>query len=78
MDEKDISEYTPQELKVGDTVKITGTGNGNSYGTSNTAYGIGWTRQILKIYNGRPYPYQVGNSSGTTGFYKSSSLQKIG
>lgn len=78
MDEKDISEYIPQTLKVGDTVKITGTGNGNSYGTSNTAYGIGWTRQILKIYIGRPYPYQVGNSSGTTGFYKSSSLQKIG
>lgn len=63
-------------LSVGDTVKIIGTGNGSSYGTSNTAYGIGWTRQILRIWDGRPYPYQVGNNSGTTGFYKAEALQK--
>lgn len=63
-------------LNVGDTVKIIGTGNGSSYGTSNTAYGIGWTRQILKIWSGRKYPYQVGNNSGTTGFYQESALQK--
>ena len=67
----------PTELQVGDRVKITGTGNGSSYGDSNTAYGIGWERQILKIWSGRPFPYQVGNSTGTTGFYKESSLQKI-
>lgn len=66
----------PTGLQIGDTVKIIGTGNGSSYGTSNTAYGIGWTRQILKIWNGRPYPYQVGNGSGTTGFYKEEALQK--
>ena len=30
-----------EELKVGDKVKIIGTGNGSSKGTSNTAYGIG-------------------------------------
>lgn len=65
------------ELKVGDKVKIVGTGNGASDGSSNTAYGIGWEREILKIYEGREYPYQVGNSSGTTGFYKASSLQKL-
>lgn len=65
------------ELKVGDKVKIIGTGNGSSYGGSNTAYGIGWTKQILRIWNGRPYPYQVGNGSGTTGFYPASSLQKL-
>ena len=64
-------------LKVGDKVKIIGTGNGASDGSSNTAYGIGWEREILKIYEGREYPYQVGNSSGTTGFYKASSLQKL-
>ena len=64
-------------LKVGDRVKITGTGNGSSYGDSNTAYGIGLERQILKIWNGRLFPYQVGNSIGTTGFYKESSLQKL-
>ena len=70
---------TPQPigLQVGDRVKITGTGNGSSYGDSNTAYGIGWERQILKIWSGRPFPYQVGNSTGTTGFYKESSLQKL-
>ena len=67
----------PTGLQVGDRVKITGTGNGSSYGDSNTAYGIGWERQILKIWNGRPFPYQVGNSTGTTGFYKESSLQKL-
>lgn len=65
------------ELKVGDRVKITGTGNGSSMGTSNTAYGIGWERQILKVWSGRPFPYQVGNSTGTTGFYKETSLQKM-
>lgn len=63
-------------LKVGDKVKIIGTGNGSSYGNSNTAYGIGWSRQILKIWEGRAYPYQVGNNSGTTGFYKAEALQK--
>ena len=84
MNEKDIKLYeepkptpTPAPvLKVGDTVKIIGTGNGSSYGTSNTAYGLGWTRQILDIYEGRPYPYRVGNSTGTTGFYKAAALQK--
>ena len=67
---------TPSELQVGDTVKIIGTGNGSSCGDSNTAYGIGWTRQILRIWNGRPYPYQVGNNTGTTGFYKAEALEK--
>ena len=66
----------PDKLKVGDSVKIIGTGNGSSYGTSNKAYGIGWTRQILRIWDGRPFPYQVGNGSGTTGFYKAEALQK--
>ena len=64
-------------LQVGDKVKIVGTGNGSSYGNSNTAYGIGWTRQILRIWDGRPYPYQIGNGSGTTGFYKADALQKL-
>ena len=67
----------PTGLQVGDRVKITGTGNGSSYGDSNTAYGIGWTREILKIYSGRKFPYRVGNSKGTTGFYQESSLKKL-
>lgn len=91
MDESSITKYveptptptptpapTPSKptLNVGDTVKIIGTGNGSSYGTSNTAYGLGWTRQILGIYEGRPFPYRVGNSTGTTGFYKANALEK--
>lgn len=65
------------DLQVGDTVIIRSTGKGDSYGSTNTAYGIGWTRQILNIYEGRPYPYQVGNETGTTGFYKADALEKI-
>ena len=68
-------------LEIGSRVEITNTGNGNSYGTSNTAYGIGWTREVIDIVKNRdgslrPYPYRVGNASGTTGFYKKSSLKK--
>lgn len=66
-----------EPLQIGDRVKIVGTGNGSSLGTSNTAYGIGWERQILKIWDGRLYPYQVGNETGTTGFYRAEALQKI-
>lgn len=66
-----------EELKVGDKVKIIGTGNGSSKGTSNTAYGIGWTRQVLKIWEGRSYPYQIGNKTGTTGYYKRDALEKL-
>lgn len=62
-------------LNVGDTVVIKATGAATSYGGAR-AYGIGWTRRILKIWNDRPYPYQVGNDSGTTGFYKKEALQK--
>lgn len=87
MDESSIKAYadpnpTPAPapstgLKIGDRVKIIGTGNGSSYGDSNTAYGIGWEREILNVWDGRKFPYQVGNSTGTTGFYKESSLQKL-
>jgi surface antigen len=89
MDESSIKKYeepiptptpTPApstELNVGDAVEIIGIGNGSAYGGSNTAYGIGWKRQILKIWNGKPYPYQVGNNTGTTGFYKKEALKKI-
>lgn len=65
------------EFKVGDTVKIVSTGNSNSLGTGTNAYGIGWIRTILKIYKDRPYPYQVGNSKGTTGFYKKGGIKKV-
>lgn len=87
MDESSISKYTEPtpaptpapstELKKGDTVKITGTGYSNVYGTNgHKAGGIGWTRTILKVWDGKAYPYQVGSGNVTTGFYKASSLQK--
>lgn len=79
MDEDSIMLYNepePAALKKGDVVIITGTGNGSSNGNSNTAYGIGWERTIMNIYEGRPYPYQVGKNGITTGFYKASSLRR--
>lgn len=72
-----IPQTNINRLKIGDTVRIINTGNGSSNGDSNIAYGIGWTRTILNIYEGRPFPYQVGDSTGTTGFYKETSLEKL-
>ena len=78
MNESDIQPAgTPSGLSVGDTVKIVGYGKASADGSGATAGGIGWTRQILKIYNGQPYPYMVGNNTGVTGFYPESSLQKL-
>ena len=77
-DESSLSKDSgSSELKVGDTVKIIASGNANSVGTGKRAGGIGWTRKILRVYSGRSYPYQVGDSSGTTGFYKANALQKL-
>ena len=64
-------------LNKGDKVVIIGEGNGSSNGNSNTAYGLGWTREIMNIYPGRPFPYQVGLNGVTTGFYKASALRKV-
>ena len=72
-----IPQTNSNRLKIGDTVRIINTGNGSSNGDSNIAYGIGWTRTILNIYEGRAFPYQVGDSTGTTGFYKETALEKI-
>lgn len=69
---------TPTKLQVGDKVKIISTGYSNINGTKgHKAGGIGWIRYVKKIYSGKPYPYQVGNDSGTTGFYKESALKKL-
>ena len=65
------------DLQIGDQVEIVGTGNGSADGSSNTAYGIGWVREILDILDGEPYPYQVGNDEGTTGWYDADALEKI-
>ena len=74
-----IPEYKDvNTLSVGDKVQII-----SSYASSSTSKtaansaGIGWKREILKIYEGRNYPYQVGNSSGVTGYCKASGLKKL-
>lgn len=67
---------TPQALKKGDQVIIISSGKGDSQGGSGTAGGVGWKRQILQVHNKALYPYQVGDTTGTTGFYKSSALKK--
>lgn len=69
-------EPVEEELKVGDKVKILKSGNANSMGTGNSARS-GLIRNIIRIYPKRPYPYQVGNKSGTTGFYKRDALKKL-
>lgn len=66
------------KLNVGDKVLITG-----SYASASTDKVaknkklIGSTRYILKIYDKRNFPYQVGNSTGVSGYFKESSLKKI-
>ena len=74
--------YAKPELAVGDKVQIIATGNGSSDGSSNAAYGIGWTRYITAIHEGKPFPYQVGNegrtdSENTTGFYAKSAVRRV-
>lgn len=76
MDESSIKKYEDDTLKVGDKVRIIGAGSAGMNG-GKTAYGIGWERKILKIWNGKKYPYQVGDNTGTTGYYKENALKKI-
>lgn len=68
----------PEGLKVGDKVQITGKGNSRRDGKGKTSGGIGYKRQILKIFPNDKFPYQVGNAKGTiTGYYTASALKKI-
>lgn len=71
-----ISSSKPVELKVGDNVTIVASGNSQANGKGVTAKAIGSTRKILKIYKGSAYPYQVGDKTGVTGFYKEVALKK--
>lgn len=67
------------KFKVGDRVRIIGTGRASVDGNGNVAYGIGWKRYIQAVYEGGAYPFRVGykNGRGTTGFYKADALEKI-
>lgn len=75
-----VNELIESEKKVtlskGNKVVITGAGNATSNGNGKPAYGIGWERTILHVWEGRPYPYQVGKDGITTGFYKASALRR--
>lgn len=61
--------------KVGDKVLITGSYSDSAYSKySYNSKAIGWYREILEIYEDGNYPYMVGDISGTTGFFKASSI----
>lgn len=67
------------ELKIGDKVLIIGKYAEAS--TSLVAYhskAIGWERQVVAVYEGREFPYAIGNEYGVvTGYFKLESLEKI-
>lgn len=75
--EDSLSPINSNQLNVGDKVRIVSTGKSSKDGSGRTSYGLGWEREILKIHTGSPYPYQVGNQSGTTGYYKKEALKKL-
>ena len=76
-----IPEYSnnaDRPLKVGDRVKIIA-----AYASSSTAkaayasVAVGWDRVIMAVYEGRNFPYAVGDGKGITGFCKASGLKRI-
>lgn len=75
--EGDLTSISGATLQVGDAVRIVKTGNGSSDGTGKRAWGILWKRIIIAVIPGAKYPYQVGNDSGTTGFYQADALKKL-
>ena len=62
--------------KVGDKVTITGE-YANSCDGNKTGYkaAISWDAEVIAVYEGQEYPYQVANSLGTIGFFKAESLK---
>ena len=67
---------TSNEFKVGDKVEITGEYAGACDGDGGTyKVAIGWESEIIAVYENTEYPYQVGNKTGTIGFFKTSSLK---
>ena len=67
----------PEELNVGDKVEILAPGNSRTDGTGKKSGGIGWIREVLKIFPGEPYPYRIGKNGRTTGYYTADALKKI-
>jgi len=71
-------EVATTEFKVGDRVRIVGAYAESSTSTSaRHTRANGWQRVILRVHEGREFPYQVGNRTGTTGFFKAESLERI-
>ena len=67
---------TSNEFKVGDKVEITGEYAGACDGDGGTyKVAIGWESEIIAVYENTEYPYQVGDKTGTIGFFKSSSIK---
>lgn len=74
----ELDPVVKERLQVGDKVEIIGKGNSRKDGKGKTSGGIGFKRQILKIYPTYEFPYQVGNAKGTvTGYYKASALKRL-
>ena len=75
---KNIESNTIYE--IGDRVEIIGKYAISAYSTSTQDYyklAIGWEREILGIIENSEFPYMVGNKTGVTGFFKSTSIKKI-
>ncbi len=75
--ENDLKVSSGNELSVGDTVTIIAPGRASKDGSGKIAWGIGYKRTILAIDSQAPYPYRVGNETGTTGFYQATALKKL-
>lgn len=65
-----------KNISVGDYVLIIGDyASSSSSICADNSIAIGWTRRVLRIYEGSNYPYMVGNNSGVTGFFKKEALE---
>lgn len=73
---------TTYKFKVGDYVRIVGTGNSRADGKGKKSYGLLLKRRVNAIEKGKPYPYDVGTYNSKTkkkvrtGFYPEKSLKK--
>ena len=69
--------YIP--FRRGDWVKIIKYGNAQANGEGRRAYGLGWDRQVIRVYPNKEFPFRVGwlKNGETTGFYRADALRKI-
>lgn len=66
------------EYKVGDKVLITGKYTTSAYSNIATnSVAIGWTREILAIYESTNYKYAIGDNRGITGYFNIDSFKRI-